>query len=262
MKSGLVVLGAVFTLSALFHSSAHSADFCQNFGPQTPRDISSKAGVNSSAFPLAVASTTMNLCNIHYHVNAEHKGPEFSTFAGKGENGGYKCNQTPNLTAAELTNPVASNCKGLNPGDTIEVHWVYSSCNVNPGKGLEACSSPQCGNPTLRVESQVFLVANNKSALSFSDFDFVGTPTQVVRQPKSLPANTGIPIVFRGSTTGPSYSGEKCSPLQVTWSVRPVCAKIDINSVHKWCENNAFGEDHGHGVRQLVTEPALLDNIP
>ena len=204
----------------------------------------------------------MNLCNIHYHVNAEHKGPEFSTYAGSGENGGYKCNQTSNLTAAELATPEAATCKGLKPGDTIEVHWVYSSCNVAPGKGLGSCSSQQCGNPTLRVESQVFLVANNKSALNFAEFDYAGTPTQSLHQPKSLPENTGVPVVFRGSTTGPSYTDEKCSPLQVTWSVRPVCAKIDINSVHKWCEKNAFDEDHGHGVRQLVTEPALLDKIP
>lgn len=26
----------------------------------------------------------MNLCNIHFHKNAEHKGPDFSIFAGPG----------------------------------------------------------------------------------------------------------------------------------------------------------------------------------
>ena len=260
MKFGLTLAGSVFAFNALF-GIAQSQEYCQKFGPQSPRDISSKAGTNPQAFPLAAASTKMNLCNIHYHLNAEHKGPGFSTFAGKGEHGGYKCNETSKLTAAELKAPVGGACKDLKPGDTIEVHWVYSSCDVVPGKGLGSCSSPQCGNPTLRVETQVFLIANNKSALNFGDFDYAGAPAQSLHQTKSLPAKTGTPVVFRGSTTGPSYTEEKCSPLQVTWSVRPMCAKIDVSSVHKWCEKNAFEEDHGHGVRELVKVPALLDKI-
>jgi hypothetical protein len=261
MKLGSIVVGAVLAFGPLLGGSAQSQEYCQRFGPQTPRDISSKAGANPRAFPLAAASTTMNLCNIHYHVNAEHKGPGFSVFAGKGEHGGYKCNETSKLTAAELQAPAGGACKGLKPGDTIEVHWVYSSCDVAPGKGLGACLSAQCGNPTLRVETQVFLVANSKSALNFADFDYSGAPAGGLHQPKSLPAKTGTAVVFRGSTTGPSYTEQKCSPLQVTWSVRPVCAKVDISSVHKWCEKNAFQEDHGHGVRELVTVPALLDKI-
>lgn len=40
-----------------------------------------------------------------------------------------------------------------------------------------------------------------------------------------------------------------------------MCAKLDINSVAKWCESNEFEEDHAHGVRKLVTEPALLSEI-
>jgi len=68
-------------------------------------------------------------------------------------------------------------------------------------------------------------------------------------------------VTFLGSTTGPSYTQAKCSPLQVTWSVRPACTKIDINSLNKWCEGNVFQEDHAHGVRQLVTAPELLAKI-
>ncbi|MBI3435644.1 MAG: cadmium carbonic anhydrase [Proteobacteria bacterium] len=261
MKIGIFVTAAMLAVSPLLGGLAQAQEYCQKFGPQTPRDISSKAGTNARAFPFAAAPKTMNLCNIHYHVNAEHKGPGFAVFAGKGEHGGWKCNQTPKLTQAELKAPDGGACKGLKPGDTIEVHWVYSSCDVAPGSGLGACLSPQCGNPTLRVETQVFLVVNSKAARNFADFDYTGAPIRGLHQPKSLPARTGTPVVFRGSTTGPSYTEQKCSPLQVTWSVRPACAKIDINSVHKWCEKNAFQEDHGHGVRDLVTAPALLDKI-
>jgi hypothetical protein len=253
------VIAAVTFAGAL--GSAQGAELCQKFGPQTPRDITSKEGANLRAFPLAPAATTMNLCNIHFHVNAEHKGPGFSVSAGTGEHGGYRCNETSKLTQAELT-AREGGCKGLEPGDTIEVHWVYSSCDIAPGKGLGACLSDQCANPTLRVEAQVFLVVNSKSALNFADLEYAGAPAAGgLHQAKSLPTKTGTPVVFRGSTTGPTYTEEKCSPLQVTWSVRPRCAKIDINSLHKWCEKNVFKEDHGHGVRQLVRAPSLLDKI-
>ena len=77
-------------------------ELCKGFGPQTPRDISSVAGTNQRVFTLAPAATQMNLCNIHTHTNAEHKGPGFSVFAGAGENGGYKCHETDSLTKAEL----------------------------------------------------------------------------------------------------------------------------------------------------------------
>ena len=80
-------------------------------------------------------------------------------------------------------------------------------------------------------------------------------------QAQFIPDNTGAPVEFLGSTTGPSYTAEKCSPIDVTWSVRPQCAKVDINSLATWCESNEFGEDHGHGVRKLVTNPALLSTI-
>jgi len=31
----------------------------------------------------------MNLCDIHFHKNAEHKGGEFTTYAGHGDGHGY-----------------------------------------------------------------------------------------------------------------------------------------------------------------------------
>ena len=48
----------------------------------------------------------------------------------------------------------------------------------------------------------------------------------------------------------------------MTWNVRPACARLDINSLHRWAENgNVFNETHSHGVRQLVTAPELLAPI-
>ncbi len=258
----------VLAVSALiagvgFGNEAGGGEICQGYGPQTPRDIASKAGTNSRIFTLAAAASAMNLCNIHFHTNAEHKGPGFSVFAGGGKHGGYQCNETASLSEAELAGPAHGHgaCHNLKPGDTVEVHWVHTSCDVTPGEGLGSCLSEQCANPQLRVETQVFLAVNDPNALNFMDFAYDGNVANGLHQAKALPTGTGEPVVFLGSTTGPTYTETKCSPLQVSWSVRPACAKIDINSLNKWCEGNVFNEHHAHGVRQLMTAPELLSQI-
>ena len=236
---------------------------CLDFGPQTPRDIADPVGSNSVAFPLAPAASELNLCNIHTHTNAEHKGPGFSVFVSDADDGGYACNESSSLSASELTDPANGQgaYKGVKPGDTIEVHWVHSSCDIQPGEGLGACLTDSCVDPLLRVEAQVFLVVNDPDALDFTQFDYAG-PAAGLHQAKSLPTGTGDPVLFRGSTTGPSYNQSTCSPAQVTWSVRPQCAKVDISSLHRWAESgNAFNETKSHGVRQLVTAPELLAPI-
>lgn len=245
-------------------TQASAEQICKGFGPQTPRDISSVTGSNTVSFPVAPAAAKMNLCNIHTHTNAEHKGPGFSVFAGASKHGGYKCNQTDSLTEAELKDPANGKgaFHGIKPGDTIEVHWVHSSCDITPGEGLGSCLSDACKNPKLRVEAQVFLVVNDPNALDFANFAYGGNKVGGLHQAKSLPSGTGTPVVFPGSTTGPKYTQSTCSPLKVTWSVRPNCAKIDVNSLYKWAEaGNVFKEDHSHGVRGLVTAQELLAPI-
>ncbi len=261
------------TLALLFAScsstatpdSAHEAvsggdsELCTGFGPQTPRDIDSKAGTNMKMFAMAPESTSMNLCNIHFHKNAEHRAADFSIPARDGA-AGFQCNASATLTDAERAPFDGPTCKDIAPGDTVEVHWVHSSCDISPGPGLGSCLNDACTAPLLRVETQVFTVVNDRSALNFEDFRYKGASGSL-HQPAALPTGTGTPVLFRGSTTGPSYTQAKCSPLEVTWSVRPQCAKVDIASLGKWCSENVFNEDHGHGVRKLVTAPSLLSPI-
>lgn len=259
-NSNICALAIAATFVTL--QSVSAEELCKGFGPQTPRDISSKTGTNTSAVSFAPPADKLNLCNIHTHTNAEHKGPGFTVFAGDGEHGGFRCNDTDKLTEAELKEPEGEAFHGVKPGDTIEVHWVYSSCDIQPGKGLGSCLSESCSNPQLRVEAQAFLVVNDAKALDFADFTYGGHKANGVFQPKALPSGTGTPVTFIGSTTGPSYTQAVCSPLEVTWSVRPQCAKLDINSLNAWAEKgNVFEEDHSHGVRQLVTAPELLSPI-
>lgn len=268
-----IAVATAATASAIIFTSSmtHAAEAgavapgCQGFGPQTPRDIDQVAGTNARIFAQAPAYNEMNLCNIHFHQDAEHKAAAFSIpSTGADENGvggGFQCGISKTLTESELKPVEGSVCGGIEPGDTVEFHWVHTSCEVAPGPGLGSCLSPACANPDLRVETQVFTVVNDPSAIDFTTLDYSGSAVNGLHQAKAIPSNTGTPVQFLGSTTGPSYSAETCSPLQVSWSVRPQCAKVDINSLARWCENNVFEESKAHGVRKLVVNPALLSEI-
>ncbi|QKK03329.1 MAG: hypothetical protein HND55_12080 [Pseudomonadota bacterium] len=235
------------------------------FGPQSPRDIDSVAGNNARVFSLAPAYGQMNLCNIHFHTHAEHRGGQFTTHAGNGDGRGYGTGYrySGELTNAELTpiaQPVCPTDNGaLSPGDTIELHYVYSTAQVQPGPTLGACLSETTGNPQLRVETQVYVLVNDTTARNFIELTEVGMVAGY-HQALNIPDDTGQPIQYAGSTTGPDYN-EQGSPFQVTWSVRPEVLRVDIASVARWCRDNVFDEAGGHGVRNLVTDPDLLSPI-
>ena len=235
------------------------------FGPQSPRDINATAGNNAREFNAAPPFTEMNLCNIHFHANAEHKGGEFTTYAGNGGGKGYQSGfkYSGKLSAEELEPFMQEVCPsdhgGLKPGSTIEVHYVHSTAQVKPGPTLGACLSDAINNPQLRVETQVYVLVNNKAALDFSNLTEHGEKNGV-HQAMNIPTNTGTAVQYDGSTTGPAYN-EKGSPFQVTWSVRPKVAKVNIETVGDWCKSNVFNEDHAHAVRNLVKNPDLLSNI-
>lgn len=266
-SAGFTTIGAVIpiTLILLMPPTLHAEAACVGYGPQTPRDISDATGTNQRVFTLASAPEKMNLCNIHTHTNAEHKGPGFSVFVDDTDQGGYQCNDGEGLSDAELAMPDSGSgaFEGVKPGDTIEVHWVHTSCDITPGEGLGSCLSESCANPELRVEAQAFLVVNDpQNAIDFMDYGYQNNVVDGLHQAKALPTGTGDPVVFAGSTTGPKYTEQSCSPLQVTWSVRPQCAKVDIGSLNKWAQDgNVFNEKKSHGVRQLVTNPELLSPI-
>lgn len=81
-----------------------------------------------------------------------------------------------------------------------------------------------------------------------------------LHQATNLPTDTGLPVQYAGSTTGPGYS-EAGSPFRVTRSVCPLVAKVSISSVDTCLNDNIFDEDHAHGVRNLVINPDLLSEI-
>ena len=235
------------------------------FGPQSPRDIDSLMGKNTLAFGDAPAATLMNLCNIHFHEGAEHRGGEFTVYAGNGDGEGYGTGfeYSGTLTEAELAPvdyEIGYNTKTpLGPGSTIELHYVHTTAKIEPGPTLGSCLSEAVKNPQLRVEAQVFVIVNDDSAPNFVELmevDLVDGFYQAV----NMPTTTGTPVVYEGSTTGPSYN-EKGSPFQVTWSVRPEVMKVSASTVAAWLDGNVFEEVNAHGVRNLVINSDLLSPI-
>ncbi|MFS4580250.1 delta-class carbonic anhydrase [Phaeobacter sp. C3_T13_0] len=235
------------------------------FGPQSPRDIDLAEGQNPRIFETAPPAAEMNLCNIHFHENAEHRGGEFTRYAGNGDGKGYGSGYQYDgtLTEAELApldSPIGAGGHGdLEPGDTIEVHYVHTTAKVTPGPTLGACLSDAIKNPQLRVEAQVYVLVNDKSAADFTELTDL-TVKNDLHQVQNIPSNTGTPVTYAGSTTGPGYNTTG-SPFQVTWSVRPEVVRVNIHSVATWLANNSFDETHAHGVRNLVTNQDLLSPI-
>jgi hypothetical protein len=235
------------------------------FGPQSPRDLTQTEGNNLRVFSPALDAAQMNLCNIHFHKNAEHRGGEFTTYAGNGDGHGHNTGFVYNgtLTATQLQATSAQICPteygSLMPGDTIEAHYVFSSAQISPGPTLGACLSDATMNPQLHVEGQVFVLVNDRNALDFNELAAHDVQSGY-HQPLNMLTNTGTPIRYIGSTTGPSYN-EQASPLQVSWSVRPDVAYVDIETVGEWCNDNTFDEAGAHGVRNLVLNPDLLSPI-
>lgn len=281
MKNHVVAVIALAVAATAFardeeHKGGEAAIAAQNaalekstdgkgYGPQSPRDLSMTRGTNKRIFAKAPSYKEMNLCNIHFHKNAEHKGGEFTTHAGHGDGHGYGTGYkyAGKLTAAESkpldADVCASSHGGLNAGDTLELHYVHSSAQVVPGPTLNSCLSESDANPQLRVEALVMVLVNDPAA---ADFRALAKTAEIngYQQAPNIPATMGKPIEYAGSTTGPAYN-EKGSPLQVSWSVRPRVLKVNAASVGEWCKSNVFKEDHAHGVRNLVINEKLLSRI-
>jgi len=170
------------------------------FGPQAPRDIDSAEGSNPRVYESAPHYTDMNLCNIHFHEGAEHRGGEFTTYAGNGDGKGHGTGflYSGKLSEGErkpLAKPVGMGEKhrGLNAGDTIEVHYVHTTAQVTPGPTLGACLSDAIMNPQLRVETQVYVLVNDSTALDFTELAAVGEVNGYY-QALNIPNDTGTPV--------------------------------------------------------------------
>ena len=281
LLASIVTMHGCATMAHKTHASHHTKTVSDEFikqqrqklaqsaigkeaGPQSPRDIDNKEGTNPITFPKAPPYTKMHLCDIHFHKSAEHKGGEFTRYAGNGDGKGFGTGfkYSGSLLPEELSDYEIENEENpLYTGDTIEVHYVYSSsAKATLGHGLATCVKGYAKGtqPLLRVESQVYVLVDDDAAADFVKLNEVSKDSAGRYQAANIP--DGPSVEYQGSTTGPGYN-EKYSPYKVTWNVRTKVKKVDIKSVKRWLEHNEFDETHAHGVRNLVINPALLSKI-
>ena len=179
--------------------------------------------------------TQINLCNIHFFENAEHKGGEFTKYAGNGNSHGYDTGfqYAGALTPAELSpfsTKIGPMKQGdLAPGGTIEVHFIHTTAQVQPGQNLGSGLSKATGSPQLRSKTQVIALVNDKGTIDFEHLAKVMVISGMYQAP-NIPANARTPFQYTSPTTGPSYN-EKGSPFQTTWNVRPNVVKVNIRTV-------------------------------
>nr|WP_269813779.1 delta-class carbonic anhydrase [Bowmanella yangjiangensis] len=57
----------------------------------------------------------------------------------------------------------------------------------------------------MRVETQVFTLVNDTGAANFNEFGYEAYQATGYHQPKTLPIDTGTPVEYLGSATGPKY---------------------------------------------------------
>lgn len=192
----------------------------------------------------------------------------YSIAAGEGYKGGYQCDRTAYLTPEQLREPEREpgkrGCENVRAGDTIEVHWVFTSCEVSPGRTLKTCT-PAGQTCALRVESQIFTLVNDDKAHDFSTY---APAAKDVTRLSTMTLPAGERVVYAGSTTNKAYNtSDKCSPARVFWGVRKQCELLNVKTLHEWCEKNEDatspfkGQTEGHDPRGLVTRQELLAPI-
>jgi len=132
----------------------------------------------------------MNLCNIHMHDGAEHKGGDFSKYRGNGDGKGFGTGfvYSGTLSDAELADDGldvgAGKHAALEPGGTIEVHYVHSTAQVTPGPTLGPTTSPSLPRSVKSMASSRRLTSPVIQARLFSTPDLPpaqATMKQVLR---------------------------------------------------------------------------------
>ena len=121
---------------------------------------------------------------------------------------------------------------GVAVGDRVEFHWVHTNCELpaEPKPGLSNCVCDR-DDLTLRVITQAYVVGPSGSELAMP---------------------SGEMVKYVGSTTGPSYSDEVCSPAKVNWEVNPTVETLSLDALAGFCADNAWAETKAHGIREVV----------
>lgn len=223
---------------------------CAETEPQAPRDVTPGAtGFNIPIVDVIPWNQIPSLhhVNTHFHQGAEHKSSGEYDIVKRDDAGdelpGFYCSTT-SLSGAQRARYDFQYCHDVKVGDTYEMHWVHSSNGVSVGPGLGGAFA-RGANPAVAVQAQVFVVVNDAN---YDNIDLMS----------SFAGNATSIRSYMGSTTGPSYNNEFCSPYTVSWHVDPSCHYISASSFDNMCRElkllGADADTHPHGSRFLVSD--------
>ena len=239
----------------------------------------------------------MGMCpvNVHWHLGAEHRsdgqydengvGPETESdshdsgrklSSEEEERLGFRCHHYDDDDKKFTKKFKWNYCKGLEVGETYEVHWPHSSagacgtvdqyqtpfydgvfCNLS-ADAFGALSKQQIAD-NVGVQAQVFTIVNDES------YFYPDLIKGMITYPDK---DMGTDVTFySGSPTGTKVNNELCSQYTpITWQVDRKCHLISASSFDKLCldmklQRDDMSEDlHVHGSRELVLDSLAPNN--
>mmetsp|Transcript_37953 Transcript_37953/g.77654 ORF Transcript_37953/g.77654 Transcript_37953/m.77654 type:complete len:299 (+) Transcript_37953:48-944(+) len=242
---------------------ARGADLlCQDAEPQAPRDVSpGYIGERITRYEPYGSDQIdrFEQVNIHWHLGAEHRmenaydrrSPEWASYVTVPDENhvsqpvvpGLWC-PTDGIDDAKLDESSFSftYCKAAQVGGTYEFHWVFST--GGPGRLQEDGDEGQLGitaglggaftrtnNADVIVRAQICLIVNDPSLNDYVD----AKNRTFLEQWQQPPAGSAVRYV--GSTTGPSYDDEVCSPVEVNWHVDQRCCILSAQAMDNLCKD-------------------------
>ena len=233
--------------------------------------------------------------NVHWHLGSEHYSygefdengdgphgniprPDWANRNLEGEEvqDGFRCHHY-DASDSKFTTPYDwKHCKGMEVGETYEVHWPHSAagacgtvnqyqtpfydgvfCNLNADT-FATLGAQDIAN-AVGVHGQVFTIVNDESYFY---------PDMIRGMVVDETMNMGQDIaIYTGSTTGETRSNEMCSQYApITWQVDRKCHMISASSFDKLCYDMKMQRDdmsddlHAHGSRELVEDSLVANN--
>jgi len=251
-----------------FSAPAPIPPACEDAFEQSPADVSigAEEGMREGAGTLVEDYEAAGMCvvNVHFHLGAEHKsagqydvdGAEFMASLGESERRrlaaaedypGWFCQGYDAEDPKYTTEYEWEYCEGVHVGMTYEIHWPAST-HGHCGRFTDGLGGLFCYSQTpdaIGVQGQVFMIVNDEDHL-------VDDLTSGMR--KDLASDVAM---YTGSSTGPSYSDEICSPYApISWHVDRECHLLSAKSFDHLCK---YMKDQGqtkdlepHGSRDTV----------
>jgi len=235
--------------------------------------------------------------NVHWHLGSEHYSygeydengdgphgniprPEWAAryLAESGEEvpDGFRCHHYDSSDPKFTTPYDWKHCKGMEVGETYEVHWPHSAagacgtvnqyqtpfydgvfCNLDMDT-FSTLAAQDIAN-AVGVHGQVFTIVNDESYF-YPDM----MRGMIIDEDMGMGQDIAY---YTGSTTGETRSNEMCSMYSpITWQVDRKCHMISASSFDKLCYDMKMQRDdmsddlHAHGSRELVKDDLVANN--